>query len=172
MLDVLTHRSGLLLKNLVRTPALWSDWDAVVRAMADATPERPRGTLAYEAYAYGWVLGEIVRRVSGKFLPDFVTESLGPELSGLYFISQEEVVHTARPYWLGAKRYMLGGVDLVPNFEEVNDTIAARTAVVPGAGMRATARALADFYGTLAAGGVTPSGRRLLRAEALERYTR
>lgn len=172
VLDVLTHRSGLLLESLVRSPERWGDWDAVVRAMVDARPERPRGQLAYESHAYGWVLGEVVRRVAGKPLPDFLDEVLGPELGGLHLRAPAAPHASARPYWLGARRYVLGGVDIAPDFERVNDEIAVRRALVPGAGMLATARALAALYGALACGGVTPSGRRLLRADVLERYTR
>jgi CubicO group peptidase (beta-lactamase class C family) len=172
VLDVLTHRSGLLMEGLVRTPERWSDWDAVVRAMADAVPEHPRGGLAYESHAFGWVLGEVVRRVSGKPLPDFLSEVLGPELPGLHFLAPAGAPATARPYWLGAPSFRVGGVDIVPGFEDVNDRIAAHSALVPGAGMRTTARALADVYGALAVGGVTPGGRRLLRPETLARYTR
>lgn len=172
ILDVLTHRSGLLLEDLVRTPDRWCDWEAVVERVARAKPEFPRGTVAYESHAYGWVLGEVVRRVTGAALPEFLDGVLGVELSGLHFLTPPGLPLSARPYWLGKQRFMLGGVDLVPDFERAYDEIAAFRALVPGAGMLSTARALAFFYDALARGGVTASGRRLLRAETLERYTR
>jgi CubicO group peptidase (beta-lactamase class C family) len=66
VLDVLTHRAGLLLDDVVRAPDLWPDWEALVAAIAAAAPERPRGTLAYESHAFGWISGEIIRRISGR----------------------------------------------------------------------------------------------------------
>jgi CubicO group peptidase (beta-lactamase class C family) len=170
VLDVLTHRSGLLLEDLIRRPQLWSDWDAMVAAMADATPEHPRGTLSYEANAYGWVLAEVVRRVGGRPLPVFLGEELGKDLPGLDLRARDGDPPAARTYWLGAPKYPLGGINLADGFEQVNNEITCHKALVPGAGMLTTARDLAGFYAVLLAGGVAPSGRRLLREETLRRY--
>jgi CubicO group peptidase (beta-lactamase class C family) len=38
VLDVLTHRSGLLAERQVQSPALWSNWDALIAAIAAAKP--------------------------------------------------------------------------------------------------------------------------------------
>ena len=170
LLDVLTHRSGLLAEAQVQNPELWSDWDALLAAIAAAKPERPRGTLSYGSHAFGWICGEIVRRVSGRALPEFLGEELGNDLGGLDFMAAPGAPPAAETYWLGRASYRLGGVDLPPTFEHDNNEISAHRALVPGGGMLTTARALAAFYEMLLAGGVVRSGRRLLREETLHRY--
>jgi CubicO group peptidase (beta-lactamase class C family) len=59
---------------------------------------------------------------------------------------------------------------LADGFEETNDQITCHRALVPGAGLVTTARSLTAFYDLLLAGGVTPSGRRVIRAEVLRPY--
>jgi hypothetical protein len=58
VLDVLTLRSGLVLEALLQKPELWRDSEALVDAIGDAARDFPRGALAYEAYAFGWILAE------------------------------------------------------------------------------------------------------------------
>ncbi len=170
VLDVLTHRAGLLAEEQVQNLALWSDWDALIAAIAAAKPERPRGSLSYESHAFGWICAEIVRRVTGRELPEFLAETFGDDLAGLDFMAAPGAPPAAHTYWLGRASYRLGGVDLPPSFERANNEIASRQALVPGAGMLTTARALAAFYEMLLAGGVVRSGRRLIRDETLRRY--
>lgn len=170
LLDVLTHRSGLLADAQVQNPDLWPDWDALMAALAAAKPERPRGTLSYESHVFGWICAEVIRRVSGRTLPEFLGEALGNDLGGLDFVAAPGAPPAADTYWLGRPSYRLGGVDLPLTFEYSSNEIASRRALVPGGGMLTTARALAAFYEMLLAGGVVRSGRRLLREETLRRY--
>src|ERR1019366_10538085 len=76
---VLTHRSGLVLEDLVRDRECWRDWDAVTATIAASPLDYPRGTLAYVAYTFGWILGEVIRRVSGRSIDEFVAELLRSE---------------------------------------------------------------------------------------------
>jgi CubicO group peptidase (beta-lactamase class C family) len=171
VLDVLTHRSGLTLDDLVRTPERWSDWPGLMEAVAAARPEHRRGALAYEAYSFGWILGELVRRVTGRTLPEFLAEVLPADMAtGLRLVASEDDHRPARNYWLGPPGYKLGRVSLASDFERINNGIACFRALVPGAGMVATADALSAFYEALLRGGVTASGQRLLKAEVLRRY--
>lgn len=170
VLDVLTHRAGLLAEELVRQPALWSDWEALMAALAAARPERPRGSLAYESHAFGWICAEIVRRVSGRPLPALIDESIGDDVPGLMFQAPPGTPPAAHTYWLGSPRFMLGKIDLAAGFEAVNNDVASRRALVPGAGILVTARSIARFYELLLAGGVARSGRRIIGEETLRRY--
>lgn len=79
-LDVLTHRSGLLMPDFVATPHLWGDRAAVQRALVETVPTYPRGTLAYHPHEYGWLLSEIVRRVADCDLPDLFAEEIAVPL--------------------------------------------------------------------------------------------
>src|SRR5437588_27753 len=43
------------------------DWDGMCRAIADLTPLWEPGTRSiYHAFTYGWILGEVARRVDGR----------------------------------------------------------------------------------------------------------
>lgn len=171
--DVLTHRSGVLVEALLNAPEVWSDEVEVTRMVADARPEWPRGRIAYEAYAFGWILGEVVRRVTGLPLDEMATRLFGDDLPGLAFRAPAAMAASvARNYWLGSKDYRLGRARLASRFEEINNGVACFSALVPGAGMVCTAGALASFYEMLLKGGVTATGRRLVGAATLARYLR
>jgi CubicO group peptidase (beta-lactamase class C family) len=173
--DVLTHRAGIFMPDLIQRPEHWGDWTEVVRAMVTARPTSRRGVLAYHPFEFGWVLAEIVRRVSGRSLPQFVTDEIaGPaELPGLVFGAQAaELPSLARAYWLGEKPVMVAGMDIGVRFEEIANTPGVMTSFVPGAGLVTDGATLAAFYELLVAGGVTRSGRRVLAASTVHRYTR
>jgi CubicO group peptidase (beta-lactamase class C family) len=143
LLDVLTHRSGVTMPRLSRHPELWSDWKNVVAGLCDEPPAYRRGTLAYQPIAFGWILTEVLQRVTGESLPDFCRKELDPALE---WLATGEVAET---YWLGKPSYTLNGSNLAAGFEATNNGISARTTLVPGAGMYTTARALAAFYVSL-----------------------
>ena len=165
VLDVLLHRSGVVLEALLDDPDDWSDWSNVVQAMSDAKPRFPRGTLAYSPAGFGWILGEVVQRVSGNTLQQFLIERLPAELSGVRFVDAQQHSQVARSYWLGPESFMLAGHNIAADFEYVNNELTCVTACVPGAGLLASARELAHFYDLLVRG-----GRGLLRPETLAKY--
>ena len=79
---VLTHQGGFPDTPPELTWDTWQDWETVVKGMEDIKPEYPAGkALAYHPRNFGWVLGELVRRVDGRpinrFLREEVTEPLG-----------------------------------------------------------------------------------------------
>lgn len=77
---LLCHKSGLIdtTRRLTLDEAL--DWDTVVTALAESTPAWEPGTQhGYHAVTYGWLVGEIVRRVSGRSIGEFfASEVAGP----------------------------------------------------------------------------------------------
>lgn len=171
ILDVLTHRSGLVVEQLGTDRERWRDWDGLTAAIAAAPLDYPRGTLAYESHTFGWILAEIVRRASGQSIDVFVAELLAPEIDGLHFRAPKGgVARLARNQWLGDPDFRLGGVRLADGFESTNTDFSCFEALVPGAGMLADAASLTAFYDMLLRGGELASGRRLLRAEVLRRY--
>lgn len=171
VLDVLTHRSGVLVPRLWNAPEVWPDWDRVQEEIWNAPPRYRRGTLAYHPLEFGWILGEVVHRVAGQPLPGFLDEAL-PALSGLlrFCTDRDATALVARTYWLGPKRYRLGDQDVAARFEEIYNAPSTLTSLVPGASMTTTASALARFYEVVLAGGTTADGTRLIRPETLERY--
>jgi CubicO group peptidase (beta-lactamase class C family) len=165
VLDVLLHRSGVLLEQALPRPAEWADWNNIVRAMADVVPRFRRGTLAYSPAGFGWILAEVTRRVSGQPLQEFLLGHLPADLAGIRFVDATQHGVAAHSYWLGPARFVLAGHDIAADFELVNNELTCVTACVPGAGLLSSARELAGFYDLLAAG-----GRGMLRAETLARY--
>jgi CubicO group peptidase (beta-lactamase class C family) len=173
VLDILHHRSGLYLRDIERDWRQFGDWDLIMTRIADAVPAFPRGTLAYQPMGFGWILGEVVRRVTSKRIERFLLEDvLAPAgLDGLRLgVPQEDVSTLARSYWLDEKPPQLGGEVLV-GFEEAQNSVELLTAVLPGAGTVGTARALARFYAWLLAGTPTKGGGRLVSESVLARYT-
>jgi CubicO group peptidase (beta-lactamase class C family) len=164
VLDVLTHRAGLLLPQIVADERRWADREGIIRAISETAPRYPRGTLAYGPYEYGWILAEVVSRVAGEPLPGFLKrELLDPAGIDVSFTTTSDEV--ARTYWLGGPR-VVAGVELSARWEEIHNAAATRATLVPGAGLIATAGALARFYELLLEG-----GRGLLRPETIGRYT-
>ncbi len=86
--QVLCHEAGLFdVQSLLASPGQLLDWDAMVHALERATPAFEPGTAnGYHAVTFGYLVGELVRRVSGQTITDFVqTEIAAPlGLDGCY----------------------------------------------------------------------------------------
>jgi CubicO group peptidase (beta-lactamase class C family) len=172
-LDVLLHRSGLYLREIERDWRHYGDWDGVMARIAAAPPTFRRGTLAYQPMGFGWILGEVVRRISGMPIARFLEEEiLAPAgLDDLRLgVSAEEIPSLARSYWVDPKPPSLGG-EVMVGFEEAQNSVELLTAVLPGAGTVGTARALARFYAWLLDGAKGTDGRPMIGDPLLARYT-
>jgi CubicO group peptidase (beta-lactamase class C family) len=66
--QVLCHEAGLYdIRSMIDRAERMLDWEYMVEALADATPtHRPGAAHGYHAFTYGWLVGEIVRRLTGK----------------------------------------------------------------------------------------------------------
>jgi CubicO group peptidase (beta-lactamase class C family) len=170
--DVLLHRSGLYLREIERDWRRFGDWNFVMARIADAKPAFPRGTLVYQPMGFGWILGELVRRVTGKPIDRFLSEDVlgAAGLSNLQLgVAPEEVRSLARSYWVDEKAPQLGG-ELMVGFEDAQNSIEQLTAVLPGAGTVGTARSLARFYAWVLEGTPANDGTRLVGESVLARY--
>ncbi len=85
---VLTHSAGLhRIRSLVDSGERLHDWDYMTAALAAAAPAYEPGTRhGYHALTYGWLVGEIVQRVSGMGFAEFVESEIATPLDcdGLY----------------------------------------------------------------------------------------
>jgi len=74
---VLSHRGGFPVSSLDATPQHWPDWDRVVEAMetVDLT-YNPGSTFAYHSQCYGWVLGELINRITGRPVREFLADAV------------------------------------------------------------------------------------------------
>ncbi len=78
---VLSHRSGVIGP---RTPLHWSDttdWDAVCARLAAAEPWwSPGAAQGYHMVSFGFILGELVRRVTGRTLGQYLRTEIAEPL--------------------------------------------------------------------------------------------
>lgn len=79
---VLTHSAGLhRMRTLVDHARQMLDWTYMVTALERAEPAYEPGTRhGYHALTYGWLAGELIRRVSGRPVARFVEEELARPL--------------------------------------------------------------------------------------------
>jgi CubicO group peptidase (beta-lactamase class C family) len=80
--QVLCHEAGLYdVLSLLDTPEQLLDWDAMVHALEEAKPAFEPGTQnGYHAVTFGYLVGEIVRRVSGLTITEFVDTQIASPL--------------------------------------------------------------------------------------------
>lgn len=85
---VLSHSAGLhRLRSVIESAHQMLDWNHMVEALAAERPAYPPGSqCGYHALTYGWLVGEIVRRVTGRPLSDVITSDVDAPLGldGLY----------------------------------------------------------------------------------------
>ena len=179
---LLSHRSGLA---AVREPlpaeALF-DWDAMTAALARAEPWWAPGTMfGYHAFTFGWLVGELVRRIDGRGPGAYFREEVAGPL-GLDWLIGFGPEHDARvaqvlspPYDPNAVRpdpESLGGkaIGNPPGIFRGLNTRAWRAAEIPAANGHTTAHAAARMYAALAQDGEL-DGVRLLSPEAIDRAT-
>ena len=78
--DAMTHRAGLAALDADLTRADVLAWEPVIRAIEDQRPHHPaRAGHLYHALTYGWLVGEVIRRVTGSSPGTFFADTLaGP----------------------------------------------------------------------------------------------
>jgi CubicO group peptidase (beta-lactamase class C family) len=161
--QVLQHRSGLAVARSAALDALaMTDWDRSVRHIEQARPSWPPGQVpAYHYISYGFILGELIRRVTGVGVPDFLAaEFLGP--LGL------RDIYLGLPGQLWSRHVPIRGRGLAGRVSQAYvNRRDVRQAVIPAAGISATARDLARFYQALLCGGEL-DGVRILEAATIE----
>ncbi|MEV0973814.1 serine hydrolase domain-containing protein [Microtetraspora glauca] len=78
---LLTHQAGLPAIDRPITPAEAIAWDPMVTALAAQRPFWEPGTEhGYHAHTYGWLVGEVVRRVTGRSIGTFLAEEIAAPL--------------------------------------------------------------------------------------------
>jgi CubicO group peptidase (beta-lactamase class C family) len=88
---LLTHQAGLPVLDTPVTAEQAIAWDPVVEALAAQRPVWEPGTKAgYHALTYGFLVGEVVRRVSGRSIGRFLAEEIAGPLGLDLFIGLPE----------------------------------------------------------------------------------
>ncbi len=92
---LLCHKTGLVDIDRPMAYEQALQWDPVVEALADSVPLWEPGTQhGYHAVTYGWLVGEIVRRVSGRSLGTFFAEEIAGPLGLDFWIGLPDEQHS------------------------------------------------------------------------------
>jgi CubicO group peptidase (beta-lactamase class C family) len=186
---LLDHRAGLpAVRELLPSDALF-DWTAMTTALARETPWwEPETKHGYHAITYGWLVGEVIRRVSGMtpgaYFRAHVAGPLGldahiglPEADDarcaeLRFLPLDPAGPPtfvqrllAAPESMAARAFTNPAAVAIP---KVALSRAWRGAELPAVNGHGTARANARLYGSLACGGAL-DGYRVLEAATIAR---
>ena len=175
----LTHMAGIPQMPDGATPEMMTDWDAMCAAIAAHAPLWPPGTKpAYHAWSFGWIIGEIVRRVDGRPIAQFAQEELcGPlGITDFYLGIPDAVEPRVAPLRQDAQHLAaalqpsaFNACVMPPQLAtaEVVNRPDVRRASIPGGGGIMNARAIARLYAMLACHGRL-DGVRILSAERVD----
>ncbi|MEW6777918.1 MAG: serine hydrolase domain-containing protein [Bdellovibrionota bacterium] len=96
---VLCHQAGLYnIRELVDDAGRMLDWEHMTEKLAAAAPSKEARTRsAYHGLTYGWLVGEIVRRIAKKPFSEFIRDELAKPLGldGLYIGAPPEALRQA-----------------------------------------------------------------------------
>jgi len=175
---VLSHQAGLPYGPLDQEPERWLDWEDAVGAMEALDPTfTPGSTAAYHTLTYGFLVGELVRRVSGQAVDAYAREHVFDPLGmtdtsiGLPADDPDDVATLAG--FEPGERCRDAGIGLDGREDEAAALFnreSMHRAVVPAATGVGTARDMARFYACLANGGELDRTR-LLDPETVETAT-
>jgi CubicO group peptidase (beta-lactamase class C family) len=189
--QLLNHSAGLhQLRDVIGDAYEMLDWDLVCSRLAAEAPRYTPGTRhGYHGITYGFLVGEVIQRVTGTSVHEAVEAEIVKPL-GLEGMSigvppdqrgrvaelivkfgdaeraERFAVRAARASWLrpAVETFMVPGSDrLFASFDVLDSPIPAVNGVF-------TARSLARMYAALAGGGVL-DGERFLSLETLRRAT-
>jgi len=185
---VLCHKAGLAAVDGELSLQEVLAWDPVVEAIAAQAPNwEPGAQHGYHARSFGWILGEIIRRITGLSAGQYLRKEFTEPLGLRYWVGlpEQELQHLARlvppeggsnavAELLGADsltaRVMTGPNQLF-GYNDMWNRAEVLAAEMPSSNGVGDARSLARFYATLAdeAGGLL--GREQL-ARACEQQSR
>ena len=159
----LLHQAGIPRRGLNSQVFLWPNWSWVTHNVANLPAEFPPGSQSrYHFVNFGFILGEVLRRVTGQSISTYLQENFlqGLHLKhtslGLPVKKQKEAAHI----YSGDKEQDL------PAF--LFNIPFIRSAVVPAATLNSTARDLAVFFQMLLNQG-TYAGRQYLKPATVAR---
>lgn len=175
---LLSHQSGVCAVSEPLPKGAYTDWNMMVEAIEKQKPFFEPGTAqGYQALTYGWLVGEVIRRVSGQSLGTFFREAIADPLGIDFWIGLPSIdeSRTARlilpePDLENLSPFMAamikpgslqalalgnsgGYMDYGPEKVRGLDTPIAHAAEIGAAGGLTNGRGLAGMYAPLACGG-------------------
>lgn len=173
--QLMSHHGGLsaLDESLTRADVL--NWDRMIEVLARSKPIfSPDGPHQYHAATFGWLVGEVLRRVSGQSLADLVQSQLSKPLGAEAWIGiianrldavAELALSPENPappaidseHWSGVKRYEMLAMTLGAAFPYASITPntgfndpEVQMASIGGAGGISSAKSLAKIWSAAA----------------------
>jgi CubicO group peptidase (beta-lactamase class C family) len=181
---LLTHQAGLAAIDARVSYADFLAWEPVIRLLEEQTPNWEPGTAhGYHSLTYGFLVGEVVRRLTGRSIGRWIAENIADPLGVDFFIglprelgSRVSPTLDFPPRAAGARSTLRLEPGTLPyravafvtppvSAMTVNDP-AFRAAEVPAMNGIGTAHAVARMFAALIG---EVDGRRLLSASAMER---
>lgn len=183
---LLSHQAGLPAVRETLAPEAIYDWDHMAAALAAEKPWwTPGAEHGYHAVTFGWLVGEVIRRVSGRSVGQYFRDEIAGPLEADFFIGcgpdldpriadllqgpistdgDGSVLMEAMrdPQSLQGRTFMNP-----PLLGDVPMSRAWRAAEIPAANGHASAAAIATIYGAVASGAGV--GGPVLSREAIER---
>jgi CubicO group peptidase (beta-lactamase class C family) len=170
---LLNHQVGLPHVRKPLPQGAFYDWDIMVHALEEQEPFWEPGTRhGYQFWVFGWSVGEVVRRVSGKSLGRFFQDEVAKPLGLDFWIGLPEEIEPRvakiipfDPQQMMDMPFMktaMADPNSIPGLCMTNDggammagidVRAFHAAEIGGAGGITNGRGLADMYAPLASGG-------------------
>jgi CubicO group peptidase (beta-lactamase class C family) len=188
---LLSHSAGLhRLRGVIDDAHLMLDWTHVTAALAAQAPAWEPGTrFGYHGITYGFLVGEVIRRVTGTTVHEAVQKEIVEplDLDGMFIATPPDHRHrlaelimsfgdTQRTEriasWMERIAWLRPAVEafMVVNFDRLVLGDRIHESELPALNGCFTARSLARMYAALAGGGEL-DGRRFLSRETLRRAT-
>ena len=183
---LLTHQAGLPAIDEELPLGAELEWDIMAGALSRQAPLwEPGEKMGYHAATFGWLVGEVIRRVDGRSVGTFIREEIaeplgvefllgfGPEedhrVSDLHLaqVPAEELPSLAAAALLEPTSMAARAFNIAPRGpNKGRNSRANRASEQPGSNGHSNARALATIYGALGNGGEW-QGHRLLSEDAI-----
>lgn len=165
---LLTHTAGL---RPVTTGWPKQSWDEIIAKICQASTRMnwvPGEKAGYDPARSWFILGEIVRRIDGRMIDQYVREQILEPLGMVdSWLAIPEQLHEAYGKRIGVMFHVIDG-ELRPTKSHQTEVCAAPS---PGGSMRGPASQLGKFYEMLLRGGVTASGENILSRDLVDSMT-
>ena len=183
---LLTHQAGLPAIDEELPLGAELEWDIMAGALSRQAPLwQPGEKMGYHAATFGWLVGEVIRRVDGRSVGTFIREEIaeplgvefllgfGPQedhrVSDLHLaqVPAQELPSLAAAALLEPTSMAARAFNIAPRGpNKGRNSRANRASEQPGSNGHSNARALATIYGALGDGGEW-QGHRLLSEDAI-----
>jgi CubicO group peptidase (beta-lactamase class C family) len=169
--DLLGHRAGLPAVRTRLPPNAMYNWKLMTQTLAAETPWWPAGAEhGYHVNTHGFLVGEVLRRVTGKSIGNLISELIAYPLGAEIYLGTPSHLHSriadyewpsdpfpeAEPVGLDEEQLLQFNTYYNPSGLSgagVVNTTTWRTAEMPSTNIHASARAISTLYTSLAHGG-------------------